>query len=133
AVLARAWSVVRMVCLRSGPVEPLMRAIETLDLTVTRERPWMLRLVDAPAAIAARGYADDVRVEVPLEITDAACPWNVGRHTLVVERGAGRLERGGSGAVRLGIRALASLYSGRGATPPPAPTRLRGPGGAAQP
>src|SRR5262249_22696984 len=86
-MLARASSVVSMVSLRGGPVEPLMHAIDTLDVTVTRERPWMLRLVDASAAIAARGYADDVRVEVPLEITDAAGPWNTGRHTLVVERG----------------------------------------------
>src|SRR5262245_22663639 len=131
AMLALASSVVPMVFLRSGPVEPLMHAIDTLDVTVTRERPWMLRLVDAPAAIAARGYADDVRVEVPLEITDAACPWNVGRHTLVVERGAGWLERGGSGAVRLGIGALAALYSGWATTAQLARTGLLDPGGEA--
>jgi predicted acetyltransferase len=111
-MLARASSVVPMVFLRSGPVEPLLHAIDALDVTVTRERPWMLRLVDGAAAIAARGYGGDVRVAVPLEITDATCPWNAGRCTLVVENGAGRLEPGGASGMHVGIGALAALYSG---------------------
>jgi predicted acetyltransferase len=111
-LLAATSSAVPMVFLRSGPVEPLAHVIDSLDAAVTRERPWMLRLVDAAAAVAARGYADDVRVAVPLEIADEACPWNAGRRTLVVEGGAGRLEPGGTGAVRIGAGALAALYSG---------------------
>lgn len=112
AMLGAASSVVPAVFLRSGPVEPLAHAIDSLDATVTRERPWMLRLVDAAGAVAARGWADDVRATVPLEIADEACPWNAGRRTLVVEGGTGRLEPGGSGAVKLGAGALAALYSG---------------------
>jgi predicted acetyltransferase len=115
-ILARASSVVPLVFLRSGPIEPLIHAIDALDVTVTRERPWMLRLVDATAAIAARGYAPDVRVAVPLEIADEICPWNTGRRTLIVEDGTGRLEPGGTGAVRLDSGALAALYSGWAAT-----------------
>jgi predicted acetyltransferase len=72
----------------------------------------MLRLVDAPAAIAARGWPADVRAAVALDVDDEACSWNAGRWRLVVEDGAGRLERGGDGAVRLGVGALASLYTG---------------------
>ncbi len=112
ALLGAASSVVPTVFFRGGPSDPLAGLLDGLDVAVSRERPWMLRLVDAPAALAARGYADGVRAAVPLEIADADCPWNAGRFTLVVEGGAGRLEPGGSGAIRLGVGALASLYSG---------------------
>lgn len=105
-------SVVPTAVFRSGPNDPLPALLDGLDVRVGHERPWMLRLVDAAAAIAARGWAREARAAVPLEIADPACPWNVGRHRLVVENGRARLEPGGSGAVRLGIGALSALYSG---------------------
>jgi predicted acetyltransferase len=73
---------------------------------------WMLRVVDAPAAIAARGWRAGVSGSVDLELTDDVCPWNSGRWRLTVEDGKGRLEEGGSGAVRLNPRGLALLYGG---------------------
>jgi len=105
-------SVVPSVAFRGGPTDPLAGLLDGNAVTVVRERPWMLRLVDAAAAIAARGYDADVRAAVPLEVVDETCPWNGGRFTLVVEAGVGRLEPGGSGAVRLGVGALAALYTG---------------------
>ena len=51
-------------------------------------------------------------VAVDLLIEDETCPWNAGPHRLVIERGEGRLEPGGSGAVRLSIRGLAVVYAG---------------------
>jgi len=111
-MLGDASSVVPTVLFRSAPNEPLNALLDAPDVVVRRERQWMLRLVDAPAAIAARGYAADVRASVPLAIDDPVCPWNAGRWTLHVADGAGRLEPGGGGAVRLGIGAFASLYSG---------------------
>ena len=127
--LAATSSVVPTVYFRSGPSEPLLHAVDALDVGIVRERPWMLRLVDAPAAVAARGYADDVRASVPLEIADATCPWNAGRFTLVVADGRARLEPGGSGAIRLGIGALSSLYSGWARTAALARTGLLAGGG----
>jgi predicted acetyltransferase len=114
--LGDASSVVPTIYFRCGPTDPLPGLLDGLDVTMTRERHWMLRLVDAPAAIAARGFADELQVRVPLEIADDACPMNAGRWTLVVEAGQGRLERGGTGAVQLGIGALSALYSGWAAT-----------------
>jgi predicted acetyltransferase len=105
-------SVVPTAIFRSGPTDPLPALLDGLDVRVGHERPWMLRLIDAAAAIAARGWAGDARAAVPLDIVDEACPWNAGRHRLVVEHSRARLEPGGSGAVRLGIGALAALYSG---------------------
>jgi predicted acetyltransferase len=112
AMLGATASVVPDVVFRSGVHEPLCSLLGRNDVTVARERRWMLRLVDAPAAVAARGFCADVRAVVPLELDDATCPWNTGRWRLVVEDGRGRLEPGGEGTVRLGIGALASLFTG---------------------
>jgi len=101
---------------RGGGVDPLAMHLGAPDVTVLRERPWMLRMVDAPGAVAARGFPDDVGCVVPLEIADGVCPWNGGRFTLVVEKARGRLEPGGPGAVRVGIGALSALFSGHATT-----------------
>ncbi|MEQ4204815.1 GNAT family N-acetyltransferase [Actinopolymorpha sp. B17G11] len=73
---------------------------------------WMSRLVDAPGAIAARGYDDSVDVEVHLALTDDTAPWNSGAHVLRVKDGQAILEPGGRGEVKLGVGQLASLYTG---------------------
>lgn len=74
--------------------------------------PWMLRVIDAPAAFAARGWPDAVAGAAEVFIDDESCPWNHGPHRLVVEAGQGRLEPGGAGNVRLSARGLAVLYAG---------------------
>jgi predicted acetyltransferase len=42
-----------------------------------------IRLVDLPAALAARTYA--AAVDVVLEVEDAFCPWNAGRYRLAAD------------------------------------------------
>ena len=111
-LFADARSVVPSVVFRSGPHEPLAALLDGPDMVVRRERQWMLRLVDAAAAVAARGWRTDGPACVALDVDDPICPWNAGRWTLHVADGTGRLERGGDGAVRLGIGAFASLFSG---------------------
>jgi predicted acetyltransferase len=44
-----------------------------------------VRLVDVPAALAARRYSNDGRLR--LRIADPFCPWNEGRYTLEVSAG----------------------------------------------
>lgn len=116
ATVGACASVVPTAVFRSGPTEPLAGLLDGLEVRLGHERPWMLRLVDAAAAIAARGHARGPQAVVPLEIADDVCPWNAGRRRLVVEDGRARLEPGGSGSVRVGIGALASLYSGWSST-----------------
>jgi len=111
-LFADARSVVPSVVFRSGPNEPLAALLDGPDMVVRRERQWMLRLVDAAAAVAARGYRAEIGASITLDVDDPFCPWNAGRWTLHVAKGTGRLERGGDGAVRLGIGAFASLFSG---------------------
>jgi predicted acetyltransferase len=73
---------------------------------------WMTRLVDAPAAIAARGFRPGAAAVVPLQVHDPLLPDHAGDVVLEVRDGEGRLEPGGAGRVRLGIGAFASLYTG---------------------
>lgn len=73
---------------------------------------WMTRLVDARGAVAARGYREDVDVEVHLDVHDDSAPWNAGAYVLRVKDGHGSLEPGGRGQVRVGIGPLAALYTG---------------------
>jgi len=83
----------------------------------------MLRVVDAPAAIAARGFPVATTLTVPLRIADDARPATSGRWQLNVAGGAGTLDPLGpadpagtagpaDSAVTLGARGLAALYAG---------------------
>lgn len=80
-----------------------------------RNHPWMLRVVDLPAAVAARGwpiasYLADTSVDI--EVSDEFAPWQSGRHRLVVDGGKVVCEPGGEGTVRLHARALGPWFAG---------------------
>ena len=70
----------------------------------------------APGAVAARGFAQGLDVEVPIALRDATFPQNDGAFVLRVRNGQGELIRGGSGDVRLPIGGFASLYTGWAST-----------------
>jgi anti-sigma factor RsiW len=82
--------------------------------------PWMLRVIDLPAAVAARGWpaAELLRpFAVDIEVVDEQAPWHAGRHRVVIEDGQVRCEPGGIGAVRLSARALGPWFAGSADTP----------------
>lgn len=110
-LVASSSTMVHDVSVNGHPEDALLLLLPEQDLTSGSEMRWMLRLVDAAGAVAARGFRR-VDVEVDLEIEDRHCEWNQGRWRLTVSKGEGRLERGGDGDVRLGVGALASLYAG---------------------
>jgi predicted acetyltransferase len=106
-------------------------AVRVLDMTTCRQllplpmryqarfQPWMLRVVDFPAAVAARGWPTAALLRpftVDLEITDKHAPWHAGRHRLVVDEDGVRCEPGGSGAVRLAGQGLGPWYAGSAST-----------------
>ncbi|TDC48215.1 GNAT family N-acetyltransferase [Actinomadura sp. KC345] len=98
-----------------SPMDPVLWLPHERRLYETVHRTqWMLRVVDAPAAIRARGYPAGVTAGVPLLIDDPQCPGNSGHWRLEIEDGEGRLERSPetAGAVRLGPRGLSALYAG---------------------
>jgi Acetyltransferase (GNAT) domain/Sterol carrier protein domain len=98
----------------------------TTDPTATTSQldTWMLRLVDAPAAIAARGFPAAASVSVQLDVADAGLPANSGRWALEISGGAGSLTRVSDApaaasppapdttALSLGARGLAALFAG---------------------
>ncbi len=62
------------------------------DANIADRESWMLRLLDAPAAVAARGFPA-VDLAVPLQITDDLRAANSGRWELTVRAGSGSLSR----------------------------------------
>ena len=103
----------------AGPQDAVSWLTSEPDVGLVRDDQWMLRLVDAPAAIAARGYPAAVSLRVPVQVDDPARPDNSGPWLLEISGGQGALTRAGERAgvaagapVLLGARGLAALYSG---------------------
>jgi predicted acetyltransferase len=116
SVVASHGSVASTVRVRTSPADPFWWLTQEPDATMTERAMWMLRVVDAPAAIAARGFPRAVSAAVPLVITDAARPANSGQWRLAVGDGKGTLIPEGNGgvaaALNLGARGLAALFAG---------------------
>ena len=73
---------------------------------------WMVRLLDVPAALRARGYPRGLEAELHLEVKDDVLPENDGRLVLRVADGVGAVSAGGEGRLALDVRGLAALYTG---------------------
>jgi predicted acetyltransferase len=100
-----------------GPAEdPLLLLLPEQEVSVLAEIRWMTRVVDAAGAVAARGFAAGLDLEVPIELRDDLLAGNQGRFVLRVCDGRGRLERGGRGGPVLAIGAFSSLYTGWAST-----------------
>jgi predicted acetyltransferase len=116
SVVASHGSIASTVRVRTSPADPFWWLTRERDASMTKRAMWMLRVVDAPAAIAARGFPRAVSAAVPLVITDAARPANSGRWRLVVGDGKGALVPEGNGGaaapLNLGARGLAALFAG---------------------
>lgn len=116
------WSQVERVYWTGGPDDALVMLAPERGATPARWRRWMLRIVDLPAAMAARGWPDGIEAELVLEVDDPVLPANAGPWRLTVAGGRaearrawsgdGALRLDGNGALRLGAGALASLYAG---------------------
>jgi predicted acetyltransferase len=126
AVAASNSTVAETMRAQVGPSDPLWWMLREQDADIAERESWMLRLLDAPAAVAARGFpAADLAV--PLQITDDLLAANSGRWELTVRAGVGRLSQyrtepvaspaapassGGPTPLALSARGLAALYAG---------------------
>ncbi|HKJ55488.1 MAG TPA: GNAT family N-acetyltransferase [Nitriliruptoraceae bacterium] len=128
SIVAANHSVASMTTFNSQPADPLLLALpRTLAEHSPSSHAWMNRLVDAPAAIAARGWPD-LTATVDLDIVDPRRPSNDGAWVLEVDAGTGQLTRPAEhttapgsdagrgqaavGAARLDMGALSSMYTG---------------------
>jgi predicted acetyltransferase len=126
SVLASHSSTARTVTARLAPQDPLWWLTRERDVAVARRSMWMLRVVDAPAAIAARGFPAAVSVSVPVVLKDPVRRGNDGVWELTISGGKGSLTANGQvgaggpaggaggadGLFTLGARGLAALYGG---------------------
>jgi predicted acetyltransferase len=95
-----------------GPDDPLLYLLREQEPEMEAQTFWMLRLLDVPRALEARGYAPGRAGELHLKIDDPLFPENDGPWILTVEDGRGRVVPGGRGSFRTTIRGMAPLYSG---------------------
>jgi predicted acetyltransferase len=109
-------SVASRTVLRITPPDPILYGVATSSMDIEKRQPWMLRVVDAAAAVAARGWPAYQSGVVDLELSDAECEWNAGPYRLLIDGGEARLEPGGSGLVAFTPRGLAAWFAGA-ATP----------------
>src|SRR5581483_5275041 len=113
AVVASHASIAGTVQACVGPADPVSWLTREPDAQVGQRHLWMLRVVDAPGAVAERGFPPDVEVTAALDLADPGRPGNQGRWTLQVSGGKGTLTAGAAGdALTLGPRGFAALYAG---------------------
>lgn len=112
ATVASGASIAKRVELFASPDDPVhLLAPEEAEHEMHAER-WMLRLLDAPAGIAARGWPTTVEVDRLLHVEDPDIPANAGTWRLQVKDGAGSLTPADGEALTVGARGLACLYGG---------------------
>lgn len=112
-------SVAPTTVLRLAAADPVWSVLARVDAKVATAQPWMLRVVDAAGAVAARGWPRHLSGVAEIELVDDVCPWQQGRYRLVLSGGGGRLEPAGDPAdavARFTSRGLAAWYAGA-ATP----------------
>ncbi|MCP4249766.1 MAG: GNAT family N-acetyltransferase [bacterium] len=105
-------STIRYVNFVGAPADPWLHLLAEQSATLTERIDWLLRLIDVPAALEARGYAAGVSGELHLEVADDRLNQNDGRFTLTVADGSSRVTEGGRGDFRVDVRGLAAIYTG---------------------
>jgi predicted acetyltransferase len=100
--------------LRTSGDDPVHWLISGAGWAVHEIRQYMLRVIDARAAVDARGWPVGAVVDTTIELNDAVCPWNTGRYRLLIGEGSGQLlpTQDAGVATVLDARALAVLFAG---------------------
>ncbi|HET6987836.1 MAG TPA: GNAT family N-acetyltransferase [Kribbella sp.] len=100
------------------PGDPIHFLVENEAAKSAEIQRWMLRLLDAPDAIAQRGFAAGAVLDVDVRIDDPDLPENSGDWHLSVADGSGELTRAelSGDPLRVGPRGLAALYGGTSLT-----------------
>lgn len=94
------------------PGDAWSRLVGACSPEVHHSFPWMLRLVDVPAALTGRGYRPDGDCTLRMRVHDAVLPANDGCFELALRAGTLELRRADSAEADLDVGALAALYTG---------------------
>ena len=114
-------SIASMVQATVGPADPVQWLTTDPDVSPARQTAWMLRVVDAAAAVAGRGFPPGVELTAVLRLADPDRPAHDGWWTLDVGGSKGVLTPAGTrpgdpppapATLTLGPRGFAALYGG---------------------
>lgn len=115
----RVWTVLRdmgtmvdSITIPTSTTDPFQLALPDPRHAIRLYDRWMVRITNLRAAIEARGWPPGLTATLQLDVTDELVEDNGGKWIVHIENGRGSLEPGGSGAIRITARGLASLYSG---------------------
>ncbi len=81
-------SIAQTIRVRVSPAEPFVLLMSERDLQLAGDDQWMLRVVDAQAAVAGRGFPAGLELTAPIRLQDARRAENAGDWTLAVSRRA---------------------------------------------
>jgi len=112
-ILASSSSVARHVAIRGWLDDTQGWLLPELRPQVERQMRWMLRLLDVPGALEARGAPPGMTARVALRVHDEQVPDNDGAYVLQVADGEVKVTRETApNAIALDVGALSTLYSG---------------------
>lgn len=97
---------------RGAIIDPLMLLLPEQPAKLKTTMQWLLRIIHVPSALEKRGYPASLNTELHLSVQDEILPENTGNFILSISNGKGHVQSGGKGDLAIGIRGLATLYSG---------------------
>ena len=114
SVVGSGSSIAKRVVAYVAPDDPIHLLLPEEAVHETQVLRWMLRVLDVPKAVAARGFSPTVTGSATLCLEDPLLPDNSGSWRLEVAGGAGQLVRTEvtDSALRLGPNGFAALYAG---------------------
>jgi len=95
-----------------SPDDPFLKLLPERIAEIKLHFQWMLRVVDVPAALMARGWPRGISAELHLDVEDDLITANNGRYILELNDGSAQVSTGGRGDLKIDICGLAGLYSG---------------------
>ena len=114
AVVGSGASVVRRISTYLPAHDPIHWILDGLADHDVQEDRWMLRVLDAAAAVAGRGYSAGLTVEVPITLVDPWLEGCAGSFRLRITDGSGELvpAEQSARALTFGPNGLAAVYAG---------------------
>ncbi len=110
--LATHWANVETIRFWGGANDHRLLALPHSGLRPVAVDPWMVRILDLPGALTARGYSPGVTAEWHLDVRDGLLPENTGRWLVRIENGNATVDPGGDGRIVATVRGLSGLFSG---------------------
>lgn len=114
SVVGSGSSIAKKVVAYVAPDDPIHLLLPEEVAHQTHVKRWMLRVMDAPKAVAARGFSPAVTGSAAFVLEDPLLPGNGGSWRLEVSGGRGELipSEATTANLRLGPNGFAALYAG---------------------